>query len=51
MATKKTITLGSVAMGIIAIVAGILVIFYFEYAKFIIGVFLIVWGILSIINK
>ena len=48
---KKTITLGNVAMGIIAIVAGILVIFYFEYAKFILGIFLIVWGTISIINK
>ena len=48
---KKTITLGNIAIGIIAIVAGVLVIFWFEYAKFIIGVFLIVWGILSIVNK
>ena len=49
--SKKTITLSPVAMGIIAIIAGILVIFWWSYAQFIIGVFLIVWGILSIINK
>ncbi|MGA2159440.1 MAG: hypothetical protein WB588_00505 [Dehalococcoidia bacterium] len=48
---KKTITLSNTAMAVIAIVAGILVIFWFEYAKFIIGIFLIVWGILSLINK
>jgi uncharacterized membrane protein HdeD (DUF308 family) len=49
--SKKTITLSPLAMGIIAIIAGILVIFWWSYAQFIIGVFLIVWGILSIINK
>ncbi len=48
---KKTIALSSTAMGVISILAGILVIFYFEYAKFIIGIFLIVWGILSLIDK
>lgn len=49
--SRKTITLGNVTMGIIAIIAGILVIFYFEYAKFILGVFLIIWGIINIVNK
>ena len=49
--TKKTITLSNIVMAVIVIVAGILVIFWFEYAKFIIGIFLIVWGILSLINK
>ena len=48
---KKTFTLSNTAMAVIAIVAGILVIFWFEYAKFIIGIFLIVWGIPSLINK
>ncbi len=48
---KRTITLGSVAMGVIAIVAGVLVIFWWSLAQYIIGVFLIVWGILSIINS
>lgn len=48
---KRTITLSNVAMGVIAIIAGILVIFWWSIAQFVIGVFLIVWGILSIINK
>jgi uncharacterized membrane protein HdeD (DUF308 family) len=48
---KKTITLSSVAMGIIAIVAGILVIWQWWIAQYIIGIFLIVWGILTIIEK
>lgn len=47
----KNIHLSAMAMGIIAIVAGILVIFWWSVARFIIGVFLIVWGILNIINK
>jgi uncharacterized membrane protein HdeD (DUF308 family) len=48
---KTTITIGSVAMGIIAIIAGILVIFQWYLAQYIIGIFLIVWGVLSIVNK
>jgi uncharacterized membrane protein HdeD (DUF308 family) len=48
---KKTITLGNVAIGIIAIIAGVLVIFQWYLAQYIIGIFLIVWGVLSIINK
>ena len=47
----KNIHLSTMAMGIIAIIAGIMVIFWWSVAQFIIGVFLIVWGILSIINK
>ncbi|MDD5312116.1 MAG: hypothetical protein PHO26_03640 [Dehalococcoidia bacterium] len=48
---KTTITIGSVAMGIIAIIAGVLVIFQWYLAQYIIGIFLIVWGVLSIVNK
>ncbi len=49
--TSKTITLSSMAMGIIAIIAGILVIWQWWIAQYIIGIFLIVWGILTIVNK
>ena len=48
---KKTFTVGNVALGIIAILAGVLVLFWWQAAQFVIGVFLIVWGILSILNK
>ncbi|MCX6004219.1 MAG: DUF3096 domain-containing protein [Chloroflexi bacterium] len=48
---KKTFTLSNVAMGVIAIIAGILIIFQWSLAQYILGIFLIVWGILSIVNK
>lgn len=48
---KKNITLSNVALGVIAIIAGVLVIFWWYLAQYIIGIFLIVWGILSIMNK
>jgi len=48
---KNSITLDSVALGVIAIVAGVLVIFMWNLAQYIIGIFLIVWGILSLIKK
>lgn len=49
--SKNSITLDNVALGIIAIVAGVLVIFLWNLAQYIIGIFLIVWGILSLIKK
>ena len=48
---KKGISLSGVAMGVIAVVAGILVIFSWALAKWIIGIFLIVWGVLAIIDR
>jgi len=48
---KKTFTLSTVAQGVIAIIAGVLVIFWWSIAQFVIGIFLIVWGILAIINR
>jgi len=48
---KKSVTLDNVALGIIAIVAGVLVIFLWNLAQYIIGIFLIVLGILSVIKK
>jgi len=48
---KKSITISSVTMAIIAIVAGVLVLFWFDAARWILGVFLVVWGILALINR
>lgn len=48
---KKSISISSVAMGVLAIIAGILVLFWFEVARWVIGIFLIVWGILAVIEK
>lgn len=49
--STKGISNSGLAMGILAIVAGILVLFWFEAARWVLGIFLIVWGIMSIMNK
>ena len=48
---KKSITISGMVAGIIAIVAGILILFNFLPLNIIVGIFLIVWGILALINK
>jgi uncharacterized membrane protein HdeD (DUF308 family) len=48
---KKIIIVSGLAMGILAVVAGILVLIWPEFVRWIIGIFLIVWGILAIINR
>ena len=47
----KSILKSGVVMGIIAIVAGVLVLMRPELVRWIIGIFLIVWGVLALINK
>ena len=47
----KSISISGVVMGIIAIVAGLLVLIWPELVRWIIGIFLIVWGVLAIVNK
>jgi uncharacterized membrane protein HdeD (DUF308 family) len=47
----KSISFSWVTMGILAIVAGFLVLIFPDLVRWIIGIFLIVWGILSIIYK
>jgi len=37
-------------MGILAVIAGVLVLIWPEFVRWIIGIFLIVWGILAIIG-
>jgi hypothetical protein len=48
---NKNVALSGTALAVIAIVAGIMVLFWWDYARFIIGIFLIVWGILSLMKK
>ncbi len=38
-------------MGILAIVAGVLVIIWPDLIRWIIGIFLIVWGIMTVLGK
>jgi uncharacterized membrane protein HdeD (DUF308 family) len=49
--STKSISVSGVAMGILAVVAGLLVLIWPELVRWIIGIFLIVWGILAIINR
>ena len=50
---KGGITLSSTVIAILAIIAGILILLPFglEFLKWVLGIFLIVWGILSLIRK
>jgi uncharacterized membrane protein HdeD (DUF308 family) len=48
---KRSITISSTVMAILAIIAGILVLFWFDAARWVLGIFLIVWGVLALINK
>jgi uncharacterized membrane protein HdeD (DUF308 family) len=48
---KKGITISGVTMGILAIVAGILILVWPSFVQWILGVFLIVWGVLALINR
>ena len=47
----KSVTNSGMVMGVLAIVAGLLILISPELVRWIIGIFLIVWGILSIMNK
>jgi uncharacterized membrane protein HdeD (DUF308 family) len=48
---KKTITISGTTMGVLAIVAGILILIWPTFVQWILGIFLIVWGVLALINK
>jgi len=48
---KKSVTISGVTMGILAIVAGILILVWPSFVQWILGFFLIVWGVLAIINR
>jgi hypothetical protein len=48
---NKNFSMSSTAKAILAIVAGILLIVWFDMAKWILGIFLIVWGVLALIDR
>jgi hypothetical protein len=48
---KKGITISGTVIARLAIIAGILVLFWFDAVKWVLGIFLIVWGVLALINK
>jgi uncharacterized membrane protein HdeD (DUF308 family) len=48
---KKSISISGVAMGVIALVAGVLILFNWLPLQWVVGIFLIVWGILAIIDN
>jgi uncharacterized membrane protein HdeD (DUF308 family) len=41
----------SILMGILAIVAGLLVLIWPDLVRWVIGIFLIVWGVVAVIGK
>ena len=43
--------LSKMAIGIIAVVAGILILAFPDLLRWIVGIFLIVWGIIAILGK
>jgi len=48
---KKTFTVSGTTMAILAIVAGILILIWPTFVQWILGIFLIVWGVLALINR
>lgn len=48
---KRSITISSVAAGVIAIVAGVVILFNWVPLNLVVGIFLIVWGVLALINR
>ena len=48
---KRSVTVSGMAMGILAIIAGILVLFWPDFIRWVVGIFLIVWGVLAVINR
>jgi uncharacterized membrane protein HdeD (DUF308 family) len=48
---KKSITISGVVAGIIAVIAGVLILFNWLPLNIVVGIFLIVWGVLALINR
>jgi uncharacterized membrane protein HdeD (DUF308 family) len=48
---RKSIKISGVAMGILAIIAGVLVLGWPDLIRWIIGIFLIVWGVLAVMDR
>ncbi len=45
------ISVSAIAIGAIAVIAGILVILWGDFARYIIGAFFIIWGIMTMIRS
>jgi uncharacterized membrane protein HdeD (DUF308 family) len=43
--------LSKTVLGIIAVVAGLLCLFWFSALQFIVGIFFIIWGIITLVEK
>jgi uncharacterized membrane protein HdeD (DUF308 family) len=48
---NRHLSMSNTAKAVLAIIAGVLLIFWFDMAKWILGIFLIVWGILALIDR
>ena len=48
---KKSFTVSGTTMAILAIIAGILILIWPSFVQWILGIFLIVWGVLALINR
>jgi hypothetical protein len=48
---SKTFTVSGTTMAILAIIAGILVLIWPDFVRWILGAFLIAWGVLALINR
>ena len=48
---KKSVSISGVAMGFIALIAGVLILFNWLPLQWVVGIFLIVWGVLAIIDR
>jgi len=48
---KRSITISGTAMAILAIIAGVLVLFWPSFVQWIVGIFLIVWGVLALLDR
>ncbi len=48
---NKHFSMSNTAKAILAIIAGILCIFWFDMARWIIGIFFIVWGVLALTDR
>ncbi len=46
-----SLKVSKLALGIIAIVAGLLCLFWFSALQWIVGIFLVVWGIITLLEK
>jgi uncharacterized membrane protein HdeD (DUF308 family) len=48
---KRNFSISSTAMAILAIIAGFLVLIWPDFIRWVVGIFLIVWGVLALIDR